>query len=743
MAVDYPALRDLDLTELRDRVAAWTVVTTAMSDAESLYSSDVHAGMASDDWTGTAADHAQSRSGELHGLIAAGATEAAAVRDILTEAVERFGAAQTALTDAVGQVEAIEQLQITDSGKVEFKPGVEAGEPLTVALFSHHIGDLQEQVDAAIDDAQTADDEVAEALRLAAETGDPADDAFNDTALNLGDLERMRTDAAEAAELLDTDPADLDAAALDRLGRLLDDNAEHPVFAEALLSRMGPQGLFTQYGDLVSHTSYEGDAAMVERVERIQRGMGEALAAATNPDNEPDLGTEFRDELMDLAAGHYSATGEPSELAGAFSGYTIIAPLLEHGTYHEDFIVPIAEHMTRIHEYEGLQAEPDDPFTLEDDERSYPLNSAMVALGNNPTAALSYFGGSQEYADLTYRGGYFPGDSATTLDPVGGDRARWALDFAHNGNDATGQYVDRSDVGDALAAAATGRPDGEPTGEPVYRTDDMEQVAESVVGYFGEHPDRLEAGGSLAPMATPMANLTAGYMVDVHNAFTASGGAFDTRVDLPGAQGEFERDHLERLLFSLGQHDEAVDILSGANDAATTVVFAENYVTHGPESGGWVGDAVAPGAKINGLLSAGSVANVIDNGVAADVQHDANVDRVTQGVNLVLDQTPVGRTPVVGTLADGLVNGIGSEFHVDNSVETSGEAQDTLDDMRTDNGNRTLAAVREALISVSGMTEAEANEYIDDSGLNGTSYEGWFQDGHDSVYDWDNLEPRR
>ena len=189
MSVDFQALRDLDLTGLRNRLTAWTAVASSMSDSVSLFTSGVEGGMGDDRWTGAAAEQAGVRSGELRRLVAAGATEATAIRDILAEAVDRLGEAKTELDQLVAEVDAIPEIRVTAAGTVELSPDIDANDPARV-VWSHHACGLQERLDAVVDRARSADAGVAEALGRAAETGDATGNTFNTRARAMPDAPR-------------------------------------------------------------------------------------------------------------------------------------------------------------------------------------------------------------------------------------------------------------------------------------------------------------------------------------------------------------------------------------------------------------------------------------------------------------------------------------------------------------------------------------------------------------------------
>ncbi|ADD43627.1 hypothetical protein [Stackebrandtia nassauensis] len=489
MAVDFQALRDLDLTELRNRVDAWNAVTGSMTDSVALYSADVHAAMDSDDWAGAAAEQAGIRSGELHALIEAGATEAAAVRDILSTGVERFGAAKTALTDAIAQVDAIAELRITDGGKVELDPA--AGGGLVEALWAFHISNLQGQVDSAIDDAQTADEEIAEALSLASETDNGADNTFNGQALDLEALAQTRADADRVVELFRSDNLPLSPDALRELNSLLDGNTGNPVFAERLMSGLGPAELLIQSEVLMSDT--EGDDAELD--DEILANLGETLATATNTDNQPRVDTEWVGEFM---------------TEGAATGYLSAAPLLEHGDYHEDFIVPVAEHLIRL---EGVRDDIGVPYP--DPGENSPLTSALSAVERNPAAATSLLTGSDAYRDMPYVDG--GGDELEPAD----DNVTALLDIAADGNYP--ELLDDAVLGGVIESGATGLSSQTPDGVRVEHSPRMAEVANSVVEYVADNPGEFAPDGDLSPVTPHLGVVAADYMEDIHRTYADDG----------------------------------------------------------------------------------------------------------------------------------------------------------------------------------------------------------------------------
>ncbi|MGH8794887.1 MAG: DUF6571 family protein, partial [Stackebrandtia sp.] len=446
-------------------------------------------------------------------------------------------------------------------------------------------------------------------------------------------------------------------------------------------------------------------------------------------------------ELMDAGASPMHE-GNPHQI-----GYQALAPLLEHGQYDERFLVPVAEHMVRLDKAnDGMLGGGgiDNPYVIgPSDSNANPLNSALVALDNNPDAAAAFFSNPEEY--LPYNapedGPYITDglNTGTNLAPTGNnveyllDRASDSSYYDHGG------YINPDRLGNALEAGATGMSSDAPSdATPPQHTEANATVAERTVSYFGgENVDKIEPGGNLEATADNVTDVVANHMVDVHNSLLPSGGQDDVSVDHPGAESQFDRAATERLLYGLGKHEDSVLTLSGANEAATAVLVAEGYEQYGgdPANNTWIEDAVDPGGKINGILADGSVTEIVEAGQASDEEHNERADLIAGGVNTVLGQTPLDDVPIAGGLYEDLVNGVAESYHVDTRVETTYDGQVDLDSHRSDSGERMASAVEQALVHTHGLTPEAAQAYVRERGLSGSDFEDLFDRGYGVVED--------
>lgn len=732
LMVSYAQLNGMDTSKLTSAANAAEQLAKDLSDrAEELRCAAEP--RASELWTGGDELAARTRIGEMPEPLYDGSGAFSRGQGGLEDLVDDIDAAKEHLEGA-HDIAARSSIVISDDGTVSYPPAPQGLTPEDASAQQQHLASL----------ARQARDIIDEALQMAVDADEAAVGRFE--TVTDGALESYfdafpdaREDLERVEELLGMDPSRMETEEFEELNDLLAQYSDDPLVATELIERLGAQGLITVAGDF----SFEGSVAAnsdgsdqagdrAEALEEFQRHLGETLATGTR---EGGLDEEFTQDLMNEGASYQEFDSMDNDQLG----YLALAPLFEHGEYGEDFIVPVAEHMVRLDQAMGEEPwgefphEHTNPFVVADSgdpvnmgsgwEGAHPLNSAFVALDNNPDAAAAFFSGSEDYADMSYVGP--EGEDLSGVD----NNVTYLLDRAGD-ESSSADYIQPGSLGNALEAGATGvSSDASTAAERPEPTEEMVSVAEDVVSYLGgENVDQIEPGGVLEDMNGNVANITASYMPDIHNSFVASASPDGVRIETPGAAADFERAASERLLFALGKDEDALHTLLGANDGATATIVAEGYDVY--DGNAWLGDAVAPGAKISGILADGSVSAIQEAGQQSDADHNNNANRVADGVNFALDQTRFG------SVASPLVDGIAESYHIDTRVETTYEGQVEFGEHREGAGVRTADAVDLALMEAHGYSAEEAVAFRSDQGLSGTDIEGWFNDGYHSVEEW-------
>ncbi|MGH8793397.1 MAG: hypothetical protein ACRDXX_12215 [Stackebrandtia sp.] len=675
MTVDFAALRNADIGALELLAEAWSAVGSKMTDARSSYD-NVNSYMFSDDWTGAAAEQACTRNTELLELINAGITESETIRDILGDAVERFRTAKTTLTDLVEAIDGISQLEISSSGQVSLTPGSEGD------VWTHYRDQYQSDIDQAVEDAQTADGEVSEALALAGETANLSDNTFNGQALDVEGLQQAREDAETAAGVLLSSELPTHEQEQE-LERLLAANSDNPAFAEHLMSELGSDGFAAAAGML-------GTSVGPQNSDDIIPLLGETLATATNPDLQPSLSEGWTRSLMQ----------------DSWAYYPEISRLLEHGEYHEDFIVPIAEHMIQMENSSDPELPPWDPGD------GSPLHSALTAIERNPEAATALLSGSRDYQDMPYvdstgeRIELIDEDFNTVDYLLGEDNIAFSDVEDLNSSELA------TTVGNVLEAGATGMPAGTPAELPrVEHTPEMAAVTERIVEYVGANPDAVE--NSYSPVRASMDNLgriTVNYMEDFHRAFadTTADSAWQpsshgTPLDLGDYSPDGQQD-LKQYLQVLGHSEEAGQLVWEASLGTTYNNVYEATAMDGSNAIHQM-HAIEPHSRLMAEVSNGQFEAIRDENLREASHHNFNLD--------VLGEAVSRGGHMLGPVGDGLSWGAGGVidgFREDGMAAAAEDQAAYADEMKGQFDTQVLELAEQAMRAGGATDEQIQND---------------------------------
>jgi hypothetical protein len=332
-------------------------------------------------------------------------------------------------------------------------------------------------------------------------------------------------DAERAAEYLTGgEDGELSEAELSAFNALASYWGDDPAFATNLMNELGPDGLYEQLSMIET-----GDAPYSDgQIRAAWESLGVALAAATDPANEPHVADSWTEGFIEQGFA-VSATGGEE-----IRGFQLVAPLLEHGDYAEDFLVPVGDEMLAL-DAQDLWLEPGEHHSLNlGSHGANPVNYLLDALDRNPEAALEFFNEHRD-PEPTISGN-------ANVDPF-----EYLLDRAANGPQASPDLaLDANMIGNALESATTGFPsDTELTADTDLsrHTNHQTALTERLIEYVLNNGDQFQADdatnvlfatdGGLAPMVDNLGDITTHYMADFHRAMAGADGVDDAWVPQP------------------------------------------------------------------------------------------------------------------------------------------------------------------------------------------------------------------
>ncbi|MEV1085320.1 DUF6571 family protein [Streptomyces sp. NPDC050211] len=598
------------------------------------------------------------------------------------------------------------------------------------------------RIERVLQRAADADDTACWALRR--DLGGNKTDFNSKVVTSLDDA-----DATHAAELLKKGDKLTDTE-LSQLNHLMKANQNDPVFASRFYQQVGQEGALQMYGQLALQTTDASDKRKA-LLREMQRGMGNTLATATDPDNKPHLSGQWSADLRKLGTQHIQLYDD-SMREGPY-GYQLLGGILRYGNYDSAFLTPVAEHVTQLHA-EDPYLFANTKYDIGDPQYGFnpsgkngagfdPMNSVLEALGHSPEAATDYFTPPMEaYAK--------DGAHTGTLSQIGD--ADSYLDFLVNEDyesfpDITGHDPDAAQksandfpdaLGHALEAATNGRPwDGDPNADSVPHTDDQANLARQIVDKFGgEGGPELLNGKDGAPYEAArdsLGNIAAEYMGDVQRAVSA-------HDDLPvsGVSAGLQPSTTEPFLAAVGQDPDAYAAITGSQQAYTSGMV--DNVING-DSNSTVNDservkqAVAPGSIVAGIMSEARADAVFDTHRASDAEFNESAETANKWVGRGLGlATGAIKVPVVGDVAGWAIEDIQSSvmdsIQRDTTTEARYKAGLEYTEGRTSTQDAAAAAVdratansqlnpdtiddlRKAAITQAGLSHSEGSQWED------------------------------
>ncbi|MFJ9898838.1 hypothetical protein ACIQPR_36460 [Streptomyces sp. NPDC091280] len=678
MALTFTDLVEVDLGKLGTAVADWKKTVDSLNTAAENAREGMRAKSDSAQWAGVNAT-------VTRGFITKTAKE---VSDLHAEANSIY----QVLADGHPELVRLQQQAKDASGKDASALGVrvnDIGDGTVVCFFPHVRGDTdertQEQLDAKrelenringiLSHAAEIDASVARALRKS--HGDDAHNAGHSTYGSLNDAQAER--ALELARKGD-EMSDAELQEFNRLMRFNGREQDGEFATEFYQGLGGPEKTLEFYAEMsIDGTSPDASKLRLNAVKDLQQNMGFALANATDPDTRNHLPASWGADFRRL--GTQQIGWEQGQWNKPY-GYQVLGGLLRYGNYDPRFLDPIAEHVTQLHKKDpyfflnGKAAGQEDVYGFNPSGRlgsgNDPLNSVLEALGHSPEASEKFFtepptaynedgtvkGGSpgfESYLDLfTDEDFDWTVDTNDTNILADEDKTRNALTFGPQA------------LGHALESATTGRPYDDDTGDAVKHTEARAHLVSEIVDKFGEHPELLrhnengdlddQESGPLYGMRDSLGDITAEYMGDFQRAMYKE----DPNSDLfPtfGAAAGLDSGHAARFLSVVGEDPDAYAAITSAQQAYTAEVV--DQVVNGSSDStasldGRLGDVVAPGSAIAGIMSDSRANAIYEYHAASDTEfNEAAADKqkwvnriLGMGIEKIGERIPIAGAPL-------------------------------------------------------------------------------------------------
>ncbi|WP_328659560.1 DUF6571 family protein [Streptomyces sp. NBC_00334] len=480
----------------------------------------------------------------------------------------------------------------------------------------------------------------------------------------------------------------------------------------------GPRQTLEFYGALsIDGTSEDAYKTRLAGVQDLQRYMGHALANATDPYTPQSIrgdrqhlpswwGAEFRKLGTQEIEWDRGMMNKPY-------GYQVLGGLLRYGNYDPAFLTPIAEHVTQLHQensHRFLSNRPvgsDDGYGFNPSGRlgsgNDPLNSVLEALGHSPEASERFF----THAPTAYNedGTIKSGEKLSFhsyLDLFTDKDFEWTIDrnsfnvLVDEEATTKARNFGPDALGHALEAATTGRPyDSDMVDPSVGHSESQAKLVHDIVEKFAQNPGLLthnlngdleeEETGPLYALRDSLGHISADYIGDFQRSMY--GESADSKAfPVNGATADLGYGDAQKFLGLVGQEPVAYNAVTSAQQAYTANVVHDFLRAEGkglsPEDGSRVGDLVAPGAAIAGIMSNSRADAVYDYHTASNAEYNDAVADNAKWVNRIVG-VGTGAIPAPFSAVAEPVNWLAED--VTESVVKSVE-KDTVDEAESSAG---------------------------------------------------------
>ncbi|MGH8792533.1 MAG: hypothetical protein ACRDXX_07805 [Stackebrandtia sp.] len=518
--VTYQDLTAAEPSTVDSLAEAWGKVVADYNDASEQLDKNVTAGLSGGYYQGRSIDAASVRSGDLGGHIDAGVEEAKAVKGLVADLADEVETLREKLLKVEKEVLDNPDLRIDLNGVVDAQVTVSSGATVDPMLAHIHTGELTDadwqrieqaaadvgtynsKIEKLVSRATALDEETAFKLRAVAETDEKGDVTFNTSP-------EGSVAAAQTHDLLEkAAKGPLSDAEQTELNRLLKEHNDDPVFATKLMDKLGPENLLKYSGQIALTDDLSDD-----EIEKFQERMGNTLATATQAD--PDLAREFSTWVADNAGEDMVLVDPDDEHERSLLTDFAVAPILEHGEYAPEFLVPVAESLMVHNETAAYSTNAGADINPSNSKYLNPFNSALTALGHSPEASVEFF--SRDFPVELPNG--------ETFEKHGHDGyLGYVLDNSFSSDQSSPRFS-ADHAGVAIEAASTGIASDAPEGTPrPEHTEQMTGVTRDLVDYVNanvdDKPDEFNEfkEGRLVDMVDNLGDITANYAEDFYQA---------------------------------------------------------------------------------------------------------------------------------------------------------------------------------------------------------------------------------
>ncbi|WP_030544001.1 DUF6571 family protein [Streptomyces albus] len=697
----------VSLDDLGDAATQWKTMADALGEIAREASEGMHRHSERARWAGVNAAVTKPFVGKTAREIRDAQTQAKSIWSILRDAHADLTEVQSDVRKAYDRDAGDVGCGVRDLGDGTVRCEFPGGPTANTGVHSQEATDakqrLENRINRLVARAEEIDRSVARALNK----------SHGGDAHNFGHAEYTSLDDAQserALELAALGPG-ITNGQLAEFNSLLKHNAGEPngAFATRFYQGLGgPEEALRFYGRMAINGTEGDNPTRLAAVTELQRNMGYALANAT----EPDAPKGFQGTKHHLPASwgaEFRRLGtQPVELErGAMNkpyGYQILGGLLRHGNYDPRFLTPIAEHVTQLHRedpYRFLNNKPspgDDNYGFNPSGKVgagyVPLNSVLEALGHSPEAATKFF----TETPTVYREDGTADRSATAdfsdyVSVFTDEEFTWPADNLKLHQDSEDAFSDGPDaLGHALEAATTGRPyDGDLSAPAMRHSPEQAELTRQLVNKFGTSPELLQrnengdvdvASGPLYAMRDSLGDITAEYMPDFQRVIYGSGS--DEDFVSFGASAALQNETVQPFLAVVGQDPDAYAAITAAQQAYTHELVdraVNGETTSEAMLMGRVGNAVAPGAVMAGIMSEARAEAIHDYHTASDAAFNESaaekqkwVDRLLgMGLGAVTSRVPIAGE-VVGWVSEDIQESVMSSIAQDTTSEAQHEA---------------------------------------------------------------------
>ncbi|MGA4839901.1 hypothetical protein [Streptomyces sp. G45] len=577
--------------------------------------------------------------------------------------------------------------------------------------------------DAAKDGAPTQADlletmrDATRVLREADETDRVAERALRALARGKHDFSEVRVNSLDHAKSLqgraDADrwakevaKGGVDKWSDEKLKRFNDDLARYkdtPAFGERLATKLGAEGTLRFWRDLAAPA---GRFSVVgpDRADilgDVQENLSLTLAGATQVDS-PEMDAWKKDMIE---AGGKRLPPAPGFGVGTPPyGFEVMTSLMHKGKFETKFLQDygdkLLEHEKKMPPYGSWSYT--DLNHPPGDAPNDPVAGFMESLGHNPEASLDFFHtGSKAESHWDYLVSH--GDGSR-------NKVYTAMGELGVGGANRDQY--ETSLGHALESAAIGTP-YDTDGPPKPHSNGSASFVNRLVDYYGSNPEVLEG----SKLRGSMGNITADYMRDFQDGLNG-----ERSIATHGSNanlGNLTDSTVRNFLGVVGTDPGAYGSILNSQQSTTTQLVDETFRNpHGLSEETVkddLGNMVAPGADIAGIMAEARTRSVYDERIAADEDFNSGIDTagkwVERAVKFGMSDVPYA-SDVAGWIVEDARESVVDKYSRDSSESAERERKDFLYEQRRSSAGAVFDSVYSAARQ-HGYSPAEAASLAD------------------------------